>query len=699
MSEQNRFSEGYLLEAQELLVEVEESILDIEDDTEDFEAVNRLFRAMHTIKGSGAMFGFDDIAAFTHHVETALDKVREGLLPITGELIDLILSSKDHIKMMLETNTDLDQAAVEKGDAIVSGLKALIPEDPPAGDDDADAPSADIPGEQPKSIDISYRIRFKPSIDIFSSGMEPVLLLDELCSLGECRISGHTEAIPLLEDYVPENYYVYWDITLTSSCGMNAIKDVFIFVEDDCEIDISVIQEHDLGDTEKPVPKIGDILIERGDLSKDDIDNALLQQKKIGEVLVDAGAVSKEKINSALKEQQALKSIKKKTAAGSVRVPSDRLDALINLVGELVITQANLTQVATDIDHPELAGSVEEIERLTGELRDNVLNIRMMPIGTSFSKFRRLVRDLSAELGKEINLTTSGAETELDKTVLERLDDPLVHLIRNSIDHGIETAEVREENQKPEAGTISLKAAHLGTKVLITIQDDGAGLDVDKIRNKALSKGLISENDDLTDQEIFKLIFSPGFSTAQNITSVSGRGVGMDVVKKTIDTLRGTIDVDSRPGIGTTIALKLPLTLAIINGLLVTIDKDYFVLPLMSVEECVEMDKMEKEKAKGRNILNVRGDVVPYIRLRDHFGLNGTPADTEHIVIADVNSKRIGFVVDRVIGGHQTVIKSLGSIFRNVRDISGATILGDGTVALILDTSVLLENADRKINF
>lgn len=645
------------------------------------------------------MFGFDDIAAFTHHVETALDKVREGRLPITGELIDLILASKDHIKMMLETDTGLDSGEVEKGEAIVSALKRLIPEDLPPTDEDDDVTLPDTPAETANPIDISYRIRFKPAIDIFSSGMEPVLLLDELTSLGECGISVHTDAIPLLDSYDPESYYFYWDITLTSSCGMNAIKDVFIFVEDDAELDISVIQEHDLGDVEKPVPKIGDILVERGDLSKDDIDSALSQQKRIGQVLVDAGAVSKEKINSALKEQQALKSIKKKTAASSVRVPSERLDALINLVGELVITQASLTQAAMDIEQPELAVSVEEIERLTGELRDNVLNIRMMPIGTSFSKFRRLVRDLSSELGKEINLTTSGAETEMDKTVLERLDDPLVHLIRNSIDHGIEPADIREEAGKPPAGTISLKAAHLGTKVLITIQDDGAGLDADKIRNKAMSKGLITENDELSDQEIFKLIFAPGFSTAQNITSVSGRGVGMDVVKKTIDTLRGTIDIDSQPGIGTTIALKLPLTLAIINGLLVTIDEDYFVLPLMSVEECVEMDKKEKEKARGRNILNVRGDVVPYIRLRDHFGLDGTRADTEHIVIADVNSKRIGFVVDRVIGGHQTVIKSLGSIFRNVKDISGATILGDGTVALILDTSVLLENADRKINF
>ncbi len=700
MSEKNRFSEGYLIEAQELLIEVEESILDIEENTEDFEAVNRLFRAMHTIKGSGAMFGFEDVAAFTHHVETVIEKVREGRLPITGDLIDLVLSSKDHIKIILEAGENIDPEEKKKGDAIVLALNALIPEDLPSDNENQESVHPEVQPQKTDSTDIttSYRIRFKPAADIFSTGMDPALLLDELSGLGDCIISGQTGGVPLLESFNPETYYLYWDITLTCTCDMNAIKDVFIFVEDDCEISISIIQEHDLGDVEKPLPKIGDILLERGDLSNEDIEGALKGQKRIGEILVDKGAVSKETINSALKEQQALRTIKEKSAASSVRVPSERLDELINLVGELVITQASLTQVSADIDHQELAGSVEEIERLTGELRDNVLNIRMMPIGTIFSKFRRLVRDLSSELGKEIHLTTSGAETEMDKTVLERLDDPLVHLIRNSIDHGIETADIRKEKDKPSSGTISLSAHHLGTKVLITIQDDGAGLDVDKIRTKAVDKGLISENDDLTDREIFKLIFAPGFSTAQNVTSVSGRGVGMDVVKKTIDTLRGEIEVDSQPGKGTTISLKLPLTLAIINGLLVTIDNDYFVLPLMSVEECVEMDKKEKQKTKGRNILNVRGDIVPYIRLRDHFGINGNNSDTEHIVIADVNSKRIGFVVDQVIGGHQTVIKSLGSIFRNVRDISGATILGDGTVALILDTNVLLENADRKTN-
>ncbi len=701
MSEENKFSEGYRQEAQELLVQVEDSILDIEDNPEDLEAVNRLFRAMHTIKGSGAMFGFDEIAAFTHHVESAMDKVREGLVPVTEALINLVLSSRDHIKLMLDSPDEIGPEEKKKGEIIITALQELIPDDLPVKEED---PDFSIPpqAEEPKSkqMNTSYRIRFKPHENIFATGMDPVLLLDELSSLGDCRISARTDHLPEPDDFDPERFYLAWDITLTTTCGINAIKDVFIFVEDDSDISISVIQEHGIAEPETSLPKLGDILVDRGDVNRETITKALDCQKRIGEVLLDEGAVSKEKINSALKEQQALKNVRQSIASNSVRVPSDRLDSLIDLVGELVITQANLTQVAANIDHADLAGPVEDIQRLTGELRDNVLNIRMMPIGATFSKFRRLVRDLSSELGKEVKLNTSGAETEMDKTILERLDDPLVHLIRNSIDHGIETADVREKNGKTAAGNISLAAAHVGTNVMITIQDDGAGLNAENILKKAREKGLVSENDDLSEKEIFKLIFAPGFSTAQTVTSVSGRGVGMDVVKRTIDMLRGTIEVDSRPGKGTIITLKLPLTLAIINGLLVSIGENFFVLPLMSVQECVEMDhRKEKETAKGRNILNVRGEIVPYIRLRDHFGIDDAAADLEHMVIVDVHSERIGFVVDHVIGGHQTVIKTLGPIFRNIHDISGATILGDGTVALILDTNVLLEKVDQSINY
>ena len=693
MVEPNKFVEGFRQEAQELLVEIEAAVLDIEDNPEEHEAVNRLFRAMHTIKGSGAMFGFDDIAKFTHHVETALDKVREGLVPITRELIDLTLSSRDQIKIMLEASMGGEAVDEEKNNEIINRLKIIM------GEDMEDSSSMNKKQPPPGKPDITeepemtYRIRLKPCAEIFQSGMDPALLLEELRELGECKVVAQTEQIPILTSYNQEQCYLFWDITLTTAKDINAIKDVFIFVEDDCDIKIEIIEKHDPAESSATLPRLGEILVDRGDVTTETIDATLIKQKRIGEILVENGTVSQEKIKSALYEQEVLGKRKPPVVTSSVRVPSDRLDKLINLVGELVITQARLSQVASEVNNVDLSAPVEDVERLTGELRDNVLSIRMMPIGTTFSKFRRLIRDLSAELGKKIDLVTKGAETEMDKTVLERLDEPLVHIIRNCIDHGIQSPEVRKSAGKSERGTILLSAQHRGTSVVIKIGDDGSGLTPEIIRRKAEEKKIITREQELTEKEIFSLIFAPGFSTADKITNISGRGVGMDVVKKAIEALRGSIEVDSIQDEGTTITLILPLTLAIIHGLLVTIGNDFFVLPLMTVEECEEIRSSDSEKNRGRNVLNIRGEIVPYIRLRDHFRINGNVKEIEHVVITDVNGRRIGFVVDNVIGGHQTVIKSLGPIFNNVREISGATILGDGTVALILDTNVLLERA------
>lgn len=688
------FIQEYRQEAEELLNGIEDTVLDIEENPHDQEAINKLFRAIHTIKGSGAMFGFDAIADFTHHVETVLDKVREGSIPVTKPLIDLILISRDHITAMLAAAESGVPVDIRQGEEIIASLQALLALE--NGHHDAKAPpprSGQTSAPSNHGSETIYRIRFKPDPAIFATGMDPVFLLNDLRELGACSVVAQTDNIPDLAELVPESCYLSWDIILTTSQGIDAIKDVFIFVEDDCHITIEAIEDRIDGVDEKPKQLLGEILVDRGDITRETIDERIKERKKIGELLVESGAISPEKVKAALAEQQVVDTIQKSAITSSVRVPSDRLDKLINLVGELVITQARLTQVASRKEDTELGESVEAIERLTGELRDSVLNIRMMPIGTTFNKFRRLVRDLSSQLGKEVDLVTRGAETELDKTVLERLDDPLVHLIRNSMDHGIESPEIRKKAGKPEKGTIILSATHRGTNVVITIQDDGAGLSVEAIRKKALEKGLITDNADLTSKQIFAQIFAPGFSTSKEVTSVSGRGVGMDVVKRTIESLRGRIEIDSTFGEKTVITLNLPLTLAIINGLLVRIEKDFFVLPLMSVEECVEINSEKMEKINGRNILNVRGEMVPYIRLRDHFNIYDKRPAVEHIVITDVNESRIGFVVDHVIGGHQTVIKPLGPAFKNVRDISGATILGDGTVALILDTNVLLEKA------
>ncbi|MCX8111555.1 MAG: chemotaxis protein CheA, partial [Syntrophorhabdaceae bacterium] len=342
----------------------------------------------------------------------------------------------------------------------------------------------------------------------------------------------------------------------------------------------------------------------------------------------------------------------------------------------------------------ELTAIAEEVERLTVEMRDNTLNMRMLPIGTTFGRFRRLVRDLSGELGKEVEMTTEGEDVELDKTVIEKINDPLVHLIRNSIDHGIEPPQVRESMGKPRKGIIHISAVHSGGNVIITISDDGAGLDKDAILNKAIEKGLISSNADITEKEIFSFIFHPGFSTANKITSVSGRGVGMDVVKKSIEGLRGSIDISSIKGKGTTVAISLPLTLAIVEGLLVSIDKSFFVIPLSVVQECVELTEADIRKANGKNLAFIRGGIIPYIRLRNEFDMGGQRPDIEQIVITCLNGEKIGFVVDSVIGEHQTVIKNLGKIYKNVEGISGATILGDGTVALIIDVLKIMRNIE-----
>ena len=693
----------YREEAGELLAELETSLLELEETPDDDDLINRVFRAMHTIKGSGAMFGFDEIAGFTHEVETVFDLVRNGKMTVTKHLLDLTLKSRDHISYLLNipTGEDVDRS---EGDAIIAGLRLLIPkiELPQKGSDDV--PDIDLPllTEEDLANESTWRIRFRPVPNILMCGTNPISLINELRELGTAHVVAQFEDIPALDELVPENCHIYWDVILTTTRGEDAIKDVFIFVEDDCELKIELVDSSGLIDREQGYKKLGDILVERGDLSPVEMQKILMLQKRFGELLVEQGVVSPEKVQSALIEQQHVKSVRKERsevpaqeAAASIRVPAERLDQLINLVGEMVTVQAHLSQVSLAGGDPTFIAISEEVERLTNELRDTALNIRMLPIGSTFSKFKRLVRDLSNELGKEIEMETFGADTELDKTVIEKLNDPLVHIIRNSIDHGIEMPETRRAAGKPAIGTVYLGAEHSGDSVLITIRDNGAGLDRDAIRAKAIEKGLISATAELSDKEIYAQIFAPGFSTAAKVTSVSGRGVGMDVVKRGIEGLRGSISVDSVRGTGTTITLKIPLTLAIIDSLLVKIGKDHFVLPLASVEECVELTREDIKNSHGRNLANVRGAIIPYIPLRQHFRITDERPDIEQIVIADLHGTKVGFVVDNVVGEHQTVIKSLGKMYRDVKGVSGATILGDGTVALILDMGVLLQSIEQ----
>ena len=685
------YAEVFREEAGELLEELETSLLELEKDPADLAIVSRVFRAMHTIKGSGAMFGFDDIAGFTHHVETALDKVRDGSVPVSTELIDLTLASRDYIRALLDAATGGGEADPAEGQRIITALQVLVGGGPPP--DKVQAASApDVPEEEKDPTAgrrTHYRISIKPSPEFFVGGNTMEALLAELHTLGESTVfmDADQEGGGAL-------------ILLTTDKGNNAIEDVLVFAESSCQVAVAVLAvegEEDLVEHKK----LGEILLERGEISADDLKTVLARQKPLGELLVGENLVSRTSVDAALAEQKLVRDAKEKATvakgAESIRVASEKLDELINLVGELVVTQARLTQVASHHKDSDLVEPVEEVERLTAELRDCVLNIRMLPIGTTFAKFKRLVRDLSAELGKEVVMVTEGAETELDKNVIDQLGDPMVHLIRNSIDHGIESPEERELAGKPRKGTITLAAQHSGANVVITVTDDGKGLDAEKIRQKGLEKGLLRADMELSEQEIWNTIFIPGLSTAKTVTSVSGRGVGMDVVKSTVDALKGSVSVtNSVKGQGTTITIMLPLTLAIIDGLLVNVGETHFVLPLSQVEECVELTGEDIARFHERRMLPVRDQLVPYVRLRDFFAISGERPEREQMVISRINGDRFGLVLDAVVGEHQTVLKSLGWVYRNAVGLSGSTILGNGHVALILDVANVMQCARQE---
>jgi len=684
-------SEAFREEAFELLAVLETSLLELEENPDDAELIGSVFRSMHTIKGSGAMFGFTDISELTHEVETVFDHIRNGSARVTKNLIDKTLKAGDLIRSMLSSEGQVDESERQNLIADFRHLAVSIHGQQTPEIAETSSSGTELNSEAEKL----YRIRFKPSPDIFLTGANPLHLLKELRELGTCRIIAHLSEIPSLDVMDPERCYTHWDIILSTSKGINGIKDVFIFVEDDCQLSIDVID--DSGNTiDKPTyKKLGEILVERGDLTPEDMEIVLKNKKRFGEILVESGLAAPSKVEAALVEQQQIREVQQKRqnieSAASIRVPSDKLDTLVNLVGELVTVQARLSQTASLRGDQHLAHIAEEVERLTSELRDSTLNIRMMPIGATFSKFRRLVRDLSQQLGKEVEILTEGANTELDKTVIERLNDPLVHIIRNSVDHGIESPEYRLAAGKPRHGTVCLTAEHSGDSVIITIKDDGAGLDKEAIRAKAIERNLISETAELSERELFALIFAAGFSTAQKITGISGRGVGMDVVKQSIEALRGFIEITSQKGKGTTITIKLPLTLAIIESLMVKIGEEYFVMPLSLVEECLELTLADIELAHGRNLANVRGTLIPYIPLREKFNLGNSNPGIQHVVVTEIAGERIGLLVDSVIGEHQTVIKSLGKMYRGVQGVSGATILGDGSVALILDVPQLVQ--------
>jgi len=705
MGQMDQFVQAFKSEAYELLADLETKLLELEERPEDQEVINSIFRALHTIKGSGGMFGFDDISHFTHHIENAYDAIRSGKMSVSTDIIDATLHSVDQIRTMLVADPG-DSSYMAKNNAIVQKIQSLM-SGTIAAEPASEKQTVVVPAETVNvTVDAqkekkAFRIRFKPQCEIFLTGNNPMRILDELRELGPCKVFAYGDDIPLLADINPEHSYTLWDIILTTSEPIDTIKDVFIFVESDSLLQFEELHAEYAEDNKK----LGDILIERGDIKPEDVAKVRDLQKKFGEVAVEAGVVSAEQVQSALIEQQHVRDLsesQKKEEVPSIRVQSEKLDQLVDLVGELVTLQARLNQLSITTSNPEMMSIAEESERLTSSLRDSTMSIRMVQIGATFSKMKRLIRDLSQELGKEIDLETSGSETELDKTVIEKLNDPLVHIVRNCIDHGIESPEDRVAKGKERRGIVHLSAIHSGASVQIRIRDDGKGLNKEAIFKKALERGVIQEDAKLTDKEIYELIFMPGFSTAEKITNVSGRGVGLDVVKSAIEALRGSIDIVSETGIGTTMTLNLPLTLVIIDGLLVSIGEDSYVIPLSNVEECVALTKEEREASHDRRVINIRGEIVPYIRLRERFAIRSELPDIEQIVIVRIEGKRIGLVVDHVVGENETVIKSLGGLYKHIPELSGATILGDGRVALIIDVFKLTEGAtsdyDRALN-
>ena len=647
-------SETFRQEARELIEQLEQGLLDLEQRPGDGDLVNSVFRALHTIKGSGAMFGFTEVATFVHEFETAFDRVRKGESAPTPELIAVALDAKDHVHKLIEE----PGVQLAGGEAILVALRKIVA----GGAAPAPVPAAAAVAA-PASVPAAglWRIRFRLPADCIAFGTNPLLLLEEIAGIGPCVVRAFTDQVPPLAALDPEVPHVEWEVDLEAADPRAAIDDVFLFLRDGMDLSVEPVPS----EAASPAPAAAAEIAAVPEAA-----HAAKEAKETKETKTPAAAAEK--------------------AGSSMRVPAERLDELMDRVGELVIAQARLTQIAASSSDIGLKTIAEELERLSSGLRDTTMGIRMVPIGSLFGRFRRLVHDLSRDLDKEIEFITTGEETELDKTMIERLADPLVHLIRNAVDHGLEDAEIRARSGKPAHGTVRLSAVYAGAEVAISVSDDGAGLNAERIRAKAEEAGLLTPDAKVTEAELFQMIFHPGFSTAKEITALSGRGVGMDVVKRTIDGLRCSIDLTSTPGKGTTATLRLPLTLAIIDGMLVRVGNGRYTIPLAAVEECVELPASADQVSRGRNFLDIRGSLVPFIRLREIFGCQTPPDEHQKVVIVSSGDMRVGLVVDQIIGNNQTVIKQLSKLHSGIKTFSGATILGDGTVALILDAMHLV---------
>ncbi|PKO87042.1 MAG: chemotaxis protein CheA [Betaproteobacteria bacterium HGW-Betaproteobacteria-12] len=711
----------FVQESREQLAEMESGLLRLEQNPDDQDNINAIFRAAHTIKGGSGVIECHFIEAFTHRVENLLDALRNGELAVTPALATLLLGCCDHMVRLIDVlsaeGSGPEGELQAAGEALSGQLQGFLDRIAPAGAAAAELTVSDPTVEVESSgggivLNDSWHISVRFGENVLRGGMEPLSFIRYLGTLGEILgLETITDALPAAAAMDPESCYIGFEIQLQTRSSKADIERVFDFVRDDCDLRIlppnSKLAEYIKHIEELPedTMRLGEILVRCGALTQAEVDQGLQAQQAgagtapaasdgaaapLGEILVEHKVVHQEVVEAAV-VKQAQVSDKKAKDARLVRVQADKLDQLIDLVGELVIAGASANLLAQKTRQSDLVEATSVLSRLVENIRDSALQLRMVQIGDTFTRFNRVVRDVSKELGKEIELVISGAETELDKTVVEKIGDPLMHLVRNSLDHGIEPTVVRLARGKPACGRVALNAYHDSGSIVIEISDDGGGLNKGKITAKALERGLLQPGETLSDNEIVNLIFEPGFSTVDKVSNLSGRGVGMDVVRRNIQALRGAVDVASVDGQGATFTIRLPLTLAIIDGFLVGVDKAAYVIPLDTVVECIELKNLPSD----RNFLNLRGEALPFIRLRELFEIDGASPPRESIVVVQFAGQRAGIVVDQLMGEFQTVIKPLGAMFRHLRGIGGSTILGSGEVALILDVAALVHSVTQ----
>lgn len=697
----------FFAESRGLLTEMESALMHLERELDDAEAINAVFRAAHTIKGAAGLFGLDAIVDFTHHLETLLVQVREGSIVLTAELMTLLLQGGDHIHHLLD-GIEAGEAHNPVLDAMAQDLVARLQAAgghvaASAGAVQAATPQAESSMGESLGSDELWHLSLRFSQGVLQEGFDPASFIHHLGTLGRIvQISTLATNLPTLAEMDPECCYLGFEIRLASSASKEEIEAVFEFVSQDCELRIlppnSRVDDYLRLIDELPADRLrlGEILVACGALTEHELSRALQEQsaeqdehQPLGEILVEERAVQAEVVQGAISRQNELRQ-RQSQDAKLIRVHADKLDALINRVAELIIASSSVGVLALRNQDRTLREAVSMMSRLTEDVRDGAMRLRMVEIGETFNRFRRLVRDVSKELGKDIELNISGADTELDKSLVDRIGDPLTHLVRNAIDHGIEPAAVRLQQGKPAAGQLNLRAYHEAGVIVIEVGDDGGGLNRERILAKAVQKGLVEADAELSDQQVWALIFEPGFSTAEQVSNISGRGVGMDVVRRSIEALRGSIDIESHPGEGTVFRIRLPLTLAIIDGFLMAVGDAHYVVPLDAVLECVQLTPGTDD------YVNLRGEVLPLLRIRQHFGLPGRSGRRENIVVVQVGGRKAGLVVDQLKGEFQAVVKPLGPLMDGLPGISGSTILGTGEVALMLDIHALINQASSE---